>query len=542
MEQSPARAAMPRADRLALIVVQLGAMAVVLAAYPYKAFDLDRYFVAKELALHVTAALASFAIIASRRRLTLDAVDLLLVVYLILSTASAVFATNWWLAGRGLAVSLSGIALYWVARALRADGRQRALVAAVAIAALLGAIASLLQTYGVESEYFSLNRAPGGTFGNRNFMAHVCAIAAPAIVYCALTARSARGYLFWGGAFGVVSAAVFISRSRAAWLAIAASFAIMAIAAWLTRSRWREPRLVRRIVSLGVAAAIAIGAVALLPNTLEWKSDSPYLESMRGVVNYKQGSGRGRLVQYTTSLKVTAAHPLFGVGPGNWAVVYPRYAAEGDPSLDSDGMTANPWPSSDWMAFLSERGLPAFVALVVALIGIGIGAVRQLARARNTEQVFAALALGGAIVATAVVSMFDAVLLLAPPTLLGWTLLGALREPRAGKKSLTSGVHQWAPALVFALGLLAVGRSVCQTIAMGIFNGSTRTSRLETASLVDWGSYRIHVRLAESYVARGNCARAVPHALSARSLFPNAAQPKQYLAACGALRGRSARQ
>src|SRR3954465_1702032 len=40
MEQSPARAAMPRADRFALIVVQLGAIAVVLAAYPYKAFDL----------------------------------------------------------------------------------------------------------------------------------------------------------------------------------------------------------------------------------------------------------------------------------------------------------------------------------------------------------------------------------------------------------------------------------------------------------------------------------------------------------------------
>ena len=58
----------------------------------------------------------------------------------------------------------------------------------------------------------------------------------------------------------------------------------------------------------------------LLPNRLEWKSDSPYLDSAAGLVNYKEGSGRGRLVQYGNSLRMTVAHPLFGVGPGNWPV------------------------------------------------------------------------------------------------------------------------------------------------------------------------------------------------------------------------------
>jgi O-antigen ligase len=534
MEQAPARSALSVRDRIALVVVQLGVLAVVLAAYPYKLFDLDRYFVAKELALHVTAAIAAFLCITSRRRLVLDGVDVLLAVFLIVSTVSAILATNWWLATRALAVSLSGLAVYWVARLLRADGKQRALVGAVALAATVGAVTSLLQTYGITSDYFSLNRAPGGTFGNRNFVAHVCAIAAPAIVFCALTARSARGYLTWALAFGIISAAVFISRSRAAWLALAVAFGLMAIAAWLTKSRWREPRLLRRAIALGVGAALFIGAAVVLPNTLDWKSDSPYLESMRGVVNYREGSGKGRLVQYKTSFKVTASHPILGVGPGNWAVVYPRYAADSDPSLDSEGMTSNPWPSSDWMAYLSERGFVAFGALVLALVAMGIGAVRQLARARTPEQIWVALALGGTIVSTVVVSAFDAVLLLAAPTLLVWTLLGALREPRPGRGlTITRGVHQWGPVLVFALGLLAVGRSLGQSIAMAIFNGTTRTSRLETASLLDPGSYRIHVRLASAYVDRGDCAQAKPHARSARALFPNAAQPRELLAACG---------
>ena len=39
------RAGLP--ERLALHVLQAGAIAVVLAAAPYKAFDLDRFFVPK---------------------------------------------------------------------------------------------------------------------------------------------------------------------------------------------------------------------------------------------------------------------------------------------------------------------------------------------------------------------------------------------------------------------------------------------------------------------------------------------------------------
>ncbi len=47
-----------RADRFALRVMQIGAVAVVLAASTYKVFELDRYFVPKELALHLSALIA----------------------------------------------------------------------------------------------------------------------------------------------------------------------------------------------------------------------------------------------------------------------------------------------------------------------------------------------------------------------------------------------------------------------------------------------------------------------------------------------------
>jgi len=103
-----------RADRVALVLVQLGAIAVVLAALPYKLFDLDRYFVPKELALHVAAAGAAFCCLTSRDRISLARIDWLLIGYLALSSISAVLAGNHWLSTRALAISLSGAALFWV--------------------------------------------------------------------------------------------------------------------------------------------------------------------------------------------------------------------------------------------------------------------------------------------------------------------------------------------------------------------------------------------------------------------------------------------
>src|SRR5205085_12255646 len=104
----PSSISPPRADRAALVLVQAGAIAVVLASLPYKAFDLDRYFVPKELALHIAALGAAMCILLPRGRLSLARVDWLLIAYLALSTVSAVFAENRWPSTRPLPIPVSG--------------------------------------------------------------------------------------------------------------------------------------------------------------------------------------------------------------------------------------------------------------------------------------------------------------------------------------------------------------------------------------------------------------------------------------------------
>src|SRR6516164_3343868 len=179
--------------RLPLRVLQFGAVAVVLAATPYKAFDLDRYFVPKELVLVVCAAVGSLLVAKRLDRLSLTVVDLAMVVFLVAGLISAFTATNPWAAERALAISAGGAALFWCASSVRRAGLARPLLAALATAVVLGALTALAQAYGLRSEYFSLNRAPGGTFGNRNFVAQLCAIGIPVIVFTTVTARRPFG-------------------------------------------------------------------------------------------------------------------------------------------------------------------------------------------------------------------------------------------------------------------------------------------------------------------------------------------------------------
>ncbi len=524
--------------RGALRVLQVGAIAIVLAAATYRLFELDRYFVPKELALHLTALAAILACVQGARRLELTRVDTLLGLYLALGLVSAVLADNHWAAARALGITFSGLAVFLAARATATSGWRWQLLAALSAAIVLGAVTSLLQTYGVTSDFFSLNRSPGGTFGNRNFVAHLAGIGAPVLLLLLVLAPRAAGILASSVGVAILAAALVLSRSRAAMLAIVAGVVILTLGVWVAHRRWRDARIVRRVPLATAFAALGATAAILIPNALNWKSDSPYLDTVTGVVNYREGSGHGRLVQYGTSLKLAAEHPLLGVGPGNWAVVYPKVAAKGDPSIDhDDGMTSNPWPSSDWIAMLAERGIPATLAFALALVGLAVLAFGAMRNALDLDEFLPPLVLVATLAATFVVGCFDASLLLAPPTLFVWALLGALATPAAIRMSIplstatARGLAIVGGSIVIAL-LLSL-RSATQLASMAMFSSATTVGAYDRASIVDPGSYRIQMRIAEIGAERGRCDLVKRHAMRAHNLFPFAPEPPRLLSACG---------
>ena len=518
------------------MLLQLGAVGVVLAALPYRAFELDRYFVPKELMLHCVAVAVALVGLARLRRLELARIDEALLLFLGLGLVSALFATNHWLAIRALAISLSGAALFWAARSVARAGLARPLLVVLGAAVVIGVLTSLFQAYGIDSDYFSRNRSPGGSFGNRNFMAHLTAIGLPVLVMLTLGAGRA-GFVLGGAGVVLSAAALVLSRCRAAWVAVVVCAAFFAVAGLWRGRLWYDRALRRRLGWLALGAVLGMGLAVLLPNSLDWKSDSPYLESLRGVANYREGSGRGRLLQYRNTLLLGLRHPVLGAGPGNWPVLYPKLAPPADPSISrDDGMTANPWPSSDWMTILSERGLPALLLLTIFGLALFLHGWRWWAESPQRGRNLEGLVLATTLLAVGVVGMLDAVLVLPAPTFVAWTIAGALATPERTRRTvaMTCDRRRWTLAAVALLGMIALVRTASQVGAMKVWTRSWRLPELERASRIDPGSYRMHIMLGERYLNRGRCDQVRPHAAAAARQFPYAPEPRRLLGACGA--------
>jgi O-antigen ligase len=535
MRLTPAGGAPALGSRIALRLLQLGLVTVVLAAATQKEFELDRFFVPKELTLHLTAFLAGIVAIGAFRRVAFTRIDALLTGYLVLGVVSALFATNGWLAARALAISVSGVAVFWVARAVRDAGLARPLLRFIAMAVVVGAVLALLQAYGVRTDLFSENRAPGGTLGNRNFIAHMAAFGLPVVMLSAL--RAWRGAGFALGALGMmlVVASLVLTRSRAGWVAFAAVMLVFIFAMVASRALRRHRRTWLRLSVILLLMTGGAAAAVLLPNSLRWRSDNPYLESVRGVANYQEGSGQGRLIQYRRSMGMLAASPVLGAGPGNWAVEYPRHAAPGDPSLSGGqpGTTSNPWPSSDWVAFLSERGVPGALVLGLALLGLAAGGLRRLVGARDDDEALVAATLLATVVAVVVAGLFDAVLLLALPTMLVWASLGALWSPADSSldppPSNLSGMLLLTVALLSGAGAV---RGAGQLVAMNIYASQPTIAGLERAATLDPGNYRVHLRIAQRSQG-ANRDRRCRHAAAAHALYPNARAAQDLRRGCG---------
>jgi hypothetical protein len=512
------------------IVLSLAVLAAALIVVRAPLFDLDRFLLPKELVLHLAAAVTGVVIVLGRDEHAVTTIDILLAALLGLSVLSALLATNHWLAFRTVAMTLSGIVVFRAARLVSNTEHLPVLLGGLALAVTIGALTGVAQAYGWTTELLAASRAPGGTFGNRNFLAHFVVLGLPVLLFTATQSRTTIGRL--GGSIGVAIAcgAVVLSRSRAAWVGAVGCLGVTSVALLMARNTVALLLDRARLRLVGAAAALGIVAALLLPNRLEWKSPSPYRDSLRDVLNYREGSGRGRLIQYRNSINLIRLDPLLGAGPGNWPVAYPLVTTPGDPSFNAaDPIPTNPWPSSDWVALLAERG-PMTLALA-ALLGIALGIV-LVRRLRSDDPALALRCAVGLGLLTALVleGAFDAVLLLAPPTLLAAAGLGGLLpELRPVRTLILTGARRRRWLLGFGAVYLVILARTGAHVAALVKAQTGQTTALLEAVRWDPGNYRLELYLAQ----RLPCRQAVEHAERARRLFPNHTAPRELLARCG---------
>lgn len=477
------------------------AACVGLLFLPVSERGFDRFHLVKELWL-AGCALVALAL-TWKRKVPFDGITLALVGLLAAAALSASLATSPALALRGVALIACAAVLLTVTRTCT-DDEAAAVRGAVVIAAAGIAAVALLEAFGVVSGLSGPGRAPGSTIGQRNSAAHTLLIVSPAAWTMAARAPTRGERVLGAIAAALLVAGIVVTRSRAAWLVLPAALLV-----WLLLTEGRR-RVVVPVVALAAAVALA------LPTALKWTAPEPYLDTAARLFDASTGSGQGRLVQYRATLELVAAHPVLGVGPGNWMVLYPTVSPPGDPTFRSGlwlhtGRLAN----SDWLALLSEGGVVAALG-VAAFLGFTLRALK-----RHAEGV-------AVLAATVGVGALDPVVQLPAAAAYAATLLGlSLREPDA--RALPSPLKALLGAVLAGAVVLAGQR----VLALQTRTWPTPTYSAAEASL-KWNPDDLQARfqLAESYVRAGACERARPHVETLRRLLPNHQQPRQMEAAC----------
>ena len=217
-------------------------------------------------------------------------------------------------------------------------------------------------------------------------------------------------------------------------------------------------------------------------------------------------------------------HPVLGVGPGNWPVHYPKYMSPGDPSFDADdAIPTNPWPSSDWMAMLSERGLPASLLLLLVGGSIALAAWARIRRRARRPPELGDLTIVATLIALVVVGAFDAVLLLPAPAFFVWATARRRWCRRRGRSAKLTRRRALKRRMTLSVAIVG-GLLLTQSLIAGRRRWRSPAARSGTG----WRSRRSWIRAAtastccwrSSWRAAGRCDKARPHAERGRRALP----------------------
>lgn len=440
--------------------------------------------------------------------------------------AGPLVGENQVLAWRTLGLFAAAASVFLLARSVDTVGASAKVFGGTML--IIGLICALvlLEAYGGIPFLSAPGRRPGATLGNRNLAARLACMALPLLWIRLIAAdRKAARYLVLA-VLSATSVMIVLSRSRGAWL-VACGLAVFLPAA----TRWRAPADTchrwRTAVAVWVAAvALSIAAAVVLPNRLGW-SASDFASSARQVADYQSGTGRGRVIQAATTWRMIRQNPLWGVGPGNWSVVYPAYAPEDDPSVVRGAFYPGPQtPRSDVLPLVAEWGAVGVGLGIVFLTVVGARIAHLLASRHEGARMNGVLALGVSLAAT-MLGLFDSILRVAPTVVLLALLAGLALgqgevEAGLGRADSSRPRCAWKAVWgVYAVLSLAFARSAAQDVnALRIINSVASTKDLARAVQVAPNNVEARGLLSYVLVSAGRCDLAMPHLTRAAQLQP----------------------
>ncbi len=144
----------------------------------------------------------------------------------------------------------------------------------------------------------------GGVFENPNDYAFAIALVFPIAVMFMLRSKNPVGKLFWGATSLSSVYVVFQTLSRGGLLALAVAMGMIL---------WEYGVRQKRYALILVSVLAVVGLMAAAPDR--------FLTRIQSIVDFTKdetGSGWARRALLERSINIALAHPVFGVGPGNF--------------------------------------------------------------------------------------------------------------------------------------------------------------------------------------------------------------------------------
>ena len=187
---------------------------------------------------------------------------------------------------------------------------------------------------------------PGGFMLDRNAYAVALNMAIPLLVGVALTTEHKPIRYAALGLVPFCMITIFCTFSRGGLLTLGVVGAMLV---------WRT----RKPVLAALVLAIGIGAFTL---TASDRLKEKYAERSSTISSFEEdASAMGRIRSWGVAVQMWADHPITGVGPRNFTLLYRRYG-----TTDSVHVAHN-----SYLQMLAETGLPGF-GLFVSLLAVGL--------------------------------------------------------------------------------------------------------------------------------------------------------------------------
>jgi O-antigen ligase len=293
-------------------------------------------------------------------------------------------------------------------------GGRRRLCEAIHAGATLVSLLGILQHLRILPFQIPTISVPGSTFGNRNVAAEAVAAAIP----------FGLGLLPFGAGKGAGGGERPRLDRSALWLVLALALELGYLAVARTRGAWlsgalgmvvffalRRPTISRAAGAAALAIGAAVALAAIVPgrwtahDSRDVKRFASGGQVLRDAVDPNSPVARTRLGLWRRTLALYREHPLSGIGPGNFAVVFPRFA---EPGATEDGVlspTAVPRRAHDdlleRLAETGPLGLAALLAVYAVAAALAIARARRARRGRRADGASAPAAAAGSLAAIA---------------------------------------------------------------------------------------------------------------------------------------------